>query len=470
MISFKKYIGTRDFYRRVILLTLPILAQNAITNFTSLLDNVMVGRLGTEQMSGVSIVNQLFFVFNLALFGMVSGTGLFGAQSHGKGDNDGVRYSFRFGCYATLPILALAFALFLGMGDKLISLYLHEGSETGDLALTLKYAKDYLSIALYGLIPYTFSQIYAGSLRSVGRTVSPMVSGIIGFFVNVVLNAVLIFGAFGIPALGVRGASIATVIARIAECLFLVIYTHSNSKAIPFIRGAFSSFYIPTALARRILIKGMPLLVNEGIFALGQSMLIQSYSLRGLATVSAMNITSTLYDSFSVLFASAGAAIAIILGHILGSNDIERAKREADKLCTFALFAGIIACVFLAVLAPFFPLIYNTTDEVRSLATAFILVRAFSSPFYGYIHGSYFTVRSGGKTVATFFFDSGFLFLVKVPLSYLLVLCTPMPILWVFISVSATLIIKSLIGWVMVRRGTWAVNLMYEKQPLQEQI
>lgn len=456
MLSFKKYIGSREFYRRVLILTLPILLQNAITNFTGLLDNVMVGRLGTEQMSGVSIVNQLFFVFNLGVFGMVSGTGLFGAQSYGRGDHDGVRYSFRFGCYAAIPFLALAFGLFLGADDALISLYLHEGSDAGDLAMTLSYAKEYIAIAVYGLIPYTVAQIYAGSLRSVGRTVSPMVSGIIGFFFNVVLNAVLIFGL----DMGVRGAAIATVIARVCEAGFLVLYTHLNSRTIPFIKGAFSSLRIPRVLSWQMLIKGMPLLVNEAIFALGQAMLLQSYSLRGLATVSAMNITGTLYDSFNVLFISAGAAIAIVLGHILGAGECDRAREEADKLCAFALFAGVAAGILLAISAPFFPLLYNTTDEVRTLATSFILVRAVSSILSGYLNGCYFTVRSGGKTVTTFFFDSGFVFGVKVPLSYILVLFTPLSILSIFAIVNGTLLIKSVIGGILVKRGKWAINLV----------
>ena len=456
MLSLRKYIGSRDFYRRVLILTLPILLQNAITNFTSLLDNVMVGRLGTEQMSGVSIVNQLFFVFNLGVFGMVSGTGLFGAQSHGRGDDDGVRYAFRFGCYAAVPFLALAFALFLGADDTLISLYLHEGSDVGDLGLTLGYAKQYLAIAVFGLIPYTVSQIYAGSLRSVGRTVSPMVSGIIGFFANMILNAVLIFGL----GMGVRGAAIATAVARVCEAAFLVIYTHASRRTIPFIRGAFASPYIPRALALQMLIKGMPLLVNEAIFALGQAMLLQSYSLRGLATVSAMNITGTLYDSFNVLFISAGAAIAIVLGHILGAGECDRAREEADRLCTFALFAGVAAGILLAVSAPFFPLLYNTSDEVRSLACSFILVRAAASVLSGYLNGCYFTVRSGGKTITTFFFDSGFVFGVKVPLSYCLVCFTSLPILAIFAIVNATLLIKAVIGGVLVKRGKWAINLV----------
>ena len=460
MSFFKKYIGTRTFYRRILILMLPILLQNTITNFTGLLDNLMVGRLGTEEMSGVSIVNQLFFVYNLCVFGLVSGTSLFGAQSYGRGDHDGVRYTFRFGCYAALPVLSIAFLLFIFAGDSLISLYLHGQSDAGDLAYTLACAKDYLKIAMFGLIPYTISQIYAGSLRSVGRVLSPMVSGIIGFGVNVVLNYVLIFGSFGLPALGVRGAAVATVLARTAECLFLVLYTHLKRREIPFIRGVYTSLYIPLSLAKQISVKGMPLLLNEGLFAFGFAMLNQSFSMRGLATVSAMNITSTIYDSFNVLFISAGAAIAIVLGHVLGAGDTERAKDEASKLCAFALFTGIAAGALLALSAPFFPLLYNTSDEVRTLATSLILVRAFSSVFTGYLNGCYFTVRSGGKTITTFLFDSCFVLGVKVPLSYLLILYTDLSIIWVFLAVNATLILKSVIGTILVERGKWAVSLI----------
>ena len=460
MLSVRKFIGTREFYKRLLVLMIPILAQNAITHFTGLLDNVMVGRLGTEQMSGVSIINQLFFVFNLCVFGMVSGTGLFGAQSYGRGDHDGVRYSFRFGCYAALPILGIALTVFTVFGEPLISLYLHEGSETGSLTLTLAYAKEYLRIVVYGLIPYTVSQIYAGSLRSVGRTVAPMVSGVVGFFSNVILNYVLIFGALGIPALGVRGAAIATLIARILECSYLVLYTHLNHRAIPFIRGAFASFRIPRVLAGQMLIKGMPLLVNETIYALGHAMLLQSYSVRGLATVSAMNITATLYDAFNVLFISAGAAIAIVLGHILGSGDTEKAKAASGKLVAFALGAGLLCGAFIAACAPFFPSLYNTTDEVRTLAVAFILVRAAASPVLGYLNGCYFTVRSGGKTVTTFFFDSGFVFLVNVPLAYVLSRLTSLPIVTVFLIVNASEVLKAVIGTLLVARGSWAINLV----------
>lgn len=199
-----KFFGTKSFYKRLLAIMVPILVQNAITSFISLLDNVMVGLVGTEQMSGVSIVNQLIFVFNLCIFGTISGAGLFGAQFFGKGDHEGVRHTFRFKLYVSVAICVMAIVLFITCGEPLISLYLHDGSETGDLVLTLKYAKQYLAIMLIGLLPFTVTQVYSGTLREVGQTVPPMVAGIAGVLTNLAFNYVLIFGKLGAPALGVQ--------------------------------------------------------------------------------------------------------------------------------------------------------------------------------------------------------------------------------------------------------------------------
>ena len=458
MATLRRYFGTWEFYRQMIAVMLPILLQNAITNAVGLLDNVMVGRLGTEQMSGVSIVNQLIFIFQLCTFGMVSGAGLFSAQAFGREDFDGVRYAFRFKLYAGAVLTALATTLFATLGEPLISFYLHEGGETGDLALTLGFAKEYLAIAVLGLAPYALTQVYAGTLRATGRPTLPMLSALGGVGLNALLNYVLIFGALGFPALGVRGAALATVIARLFECLLLVFLAHRPGGRCEFLRGAWG-LYIPRALARRILLTGTPLLVNEGVFALGQAVLLACYSVRGLATVSAMNITGTLFDAFSVLFISAGSATAILLGHILGRGDVEGARDAARKIITFTLGTGIVCGLLVAAAAPFFPYVYNTTGEVRALAVGFMLVRAAVSPVLGYLNGCYFTFMSGGNTVVTFFFDSGYVWGVSILLAFLLSSYTTLPIVAVFGIVNAAELVKAGIGTVLVARGRWARRL-----------
>ncbi len=457
--NIKKYIGTRAFYGTLLAIMLPILIQNGITNFISLLDNVMVGRIGTEQMSAVSIVNQLLFVFNLCIFGAVSGIGLFGAQFFGKGDHEGIRHTFRFKLYTSVLLCIGAILLFVLMDEQLINLYLHEGSETGDLAVTLAHAKDYIAIMLIGLLPYTVTQVYASSLREIGHTLPPMTAGICGVAVNLFLNFVLIFGNLGAPALGVRGAAIATVTSRFVECAVVMLWAHTNPRKCEFIKGVYRSGYVPAKLMRQMTVLGFPLLANETLWAAAQAMLLQSYSYRGVAVVSAMSITNTLSNTFFVLFMAVGSAISILLGHILGAGKPKQAREDASKMIAFSVLMGILSGLLIAVCAPFFPQIYNTTDEVRALAVSFTLVVALVAPLHAYLNACYFTLRSGGKTLVTFLFDSGYVWCVSVVLAFLLSRFTAMPVMTVYFIVQIVDIFKAILGTALVKKGIWVNDL-----------
>lgn len=461
----KKYVGSREFYKTLLVVAVPIMIQNGISNFISLLDNVMVGRLGTEQMSGVSIVNQLFLVFNLCIFGAVSGAGLFGSQFFGKKDHDGLRHAFRFKWYMTLTLFAVAISLFLLAGEPLIRLYLHQGSESGDLELTMHYAKQYLAIMLIGLFPYTVTQIYASSLREISRSVPPMLAGVAGVAVNLSLNYVLIFGKLGLPALGVRGAALATVVSRFVECGTVILWTHLHAKKCPFIQKAYRSFYVPAGLARRILRTGTPLMLNETLWAAGMAGLLQCYSFRGLAVVSAMNISNTIFNTCSVVFLAIGSAISILIGQRLGAGEREEARDAAEKMIFFSLLTGIAAGIVTAILAPFFPLLYKTTEEVRTLATQLTLVIAAAAPLHAFLNASYFTLRSGGKTVLTFLFDSGYVWCVNLLLAFLLTRLTSLPIVPIYAICQFVDIVKCVVGYVLVHRGIWIRNITAERTP-----
>ena len=306
-----RYIGDKAFYRRVFGVAVPIIIQNGITNFVSLLDNIMVGRVGTEQMTGVAIVNQLIFVFNLAIFGAVSGAGIFGAQYYGKGDWDGVRQTFRFKLLVCTAPTVLGAGIFLLFGEDLILLYLKGDGSPEQIAASLGYAKEYLLIMLVGFIPFTLSQCYSGTLRETGQTVVPMVSGVVSVVVNLCFNTLLIFGYLGFPRLGASGAAIATVIARFVEAGVVMLWAHRNPERVPYLRGVYRSFHIPAALARAIARKSIPLLLNETLWAAGMALLAQCYSVRGYDVVSAYNICSTVSNVFNVAFMAMGNAVGI---------------------------------------------------------------------------------------------------------------------------------------------------------------
>ena len=352
-----------------------------------------------------------------------------------------------------------AIGLFLVAGEPLISLYLHEGGETGDLALTLHYAKKYLAISLFGLFPFTVTQIYASSLREVKHTVPPMTAGIIGVCVNMMLNYTLIFGKFGAPALGVEGAALATVISRFVECICVIVWTHLHTKDCPFIVGVYRSFRIPKELLRSITVTGTPLLLNETLWAAGQAMLLQCYSLRGIATVSAMNISGIAFNTFSVLYFSMGTTIAILIGHRLGEGNLEAAASDAKKMIAFSTLLGVFSGILIASCSLFFPNLYNTTEEVRALASSFIITVAVSAPIQAILNASYFTLRSGGKTLLTFLFDSGYVWCFTIPLSYCMIRFTTLPVEWVYFMCYNSDIIRCIIGIILVKRGIWLNDL-----------
>lgn len=456
----KKFIGDKIFYRKVLLLMIPIMIQNGITNFVNMLDNVMIGRVGNVEMTGVAIANQLVFVFNICIFGALSGAGIFGAQFFGKGDHQGLQYTFRFKAILCLMLTAVGIGVFFFCGEQLICLYLGGEGSAEDVAGSLSFAREYLSIICIGLFPYTMAQCYSSTLRETGQTKVPMFAGLAAVVVNLVLNYVLIFGAFGLPAMGVNGAAIATVVSRFVELFVVAWWTHIHSEKNEFIREVYRSAYIPGRLTWQILVKGLPLLFNEAMWATGIAFINQCYSTRGYNVVSANNICQTFFNVFGVAFMAVGASIAIILGQLLGAGKLEEAKESSRKLIAFSVFvSATVSCVFLAC-AGWIPRFYKTTDQVRALATQFMQICALTMPMDAMAHACYFTMRSGGKIGITLLFDSGFVWCISLPTVFFLCRETAMSVLVVYAICQLLNLTKCVAGSILVEKGIWLKNMV----------
>ena len=455
-----RFIGDKAFYRTLMTIVIPVILQNGITNLVSLLDNIMVGAVGTEQMSGVSIVNQLMFVFNLCIFGGLSGAGIFTAQFYGKGDTEGVRHTFRFKMMLCAGIIVAGVVVFLAAGESLVGMYLHEGGETGDIAATAMYGKDYMMVMLWGLLPFALTQAYASTLRETGETMLPMKAGVVAILVNLVLNWVFIFGNLGAPKMGVAGAALATVISRYVETFIVMAWTHRHTDRNPFIVKAYRSMHVPAALVKQICRKGMPLLMNEMLWSCGIAMLTQSYSTRGLAVVAGLNICTTITNLFNVVWLSMGTAVSIIVGQQLGANEFKKAEESMWRIMAFSVLSALAMAILLFLVAPLFPMMYNTSQEVRDIATGLLRVVAFSGPLHACCHTSYFTLRSGGKTGITFVFDSVYLWVVSIPLARILATGTAWPILIVYGAVQYIDILKCVLGCYLLKKGVWINNIV----------
>ena len=452
-------IGDRVFYRRIFRLMLPIMVQNGITNFVNMLDNIMIGAVGTAQMTGVALTNQLIFVFNLCIFGAVSGAGIFATQFFGSGDHEGVRHTFRFKLLFCGLITVFGIALLALQGEPLLRLYMQGDGGVTDAVQTLHHAKGYLAIMLFGLIPFTAVQCYAGTLRESGNPTPPMIAGVIAVLVNLAGNYILIFGKFGAPVLGVNGAAIATVLSRFVELAVLAVWAHGDRKTFPFMQGVYKSLYIPRKLVGQLFIKGLPLMVNETLWASGIAIVNQCYSTRGLDGVAANNISQTFWNVFAIAYMAVGNAIGILIGQMLGGGKLKEAKDSANKMIAFSFVIAVAVGIIYSIFAEFIPMVYNTEPEIRHLATRLMQITAIVMPFEALTHASYFTLRSGGKMAITLVFDSGFMWCINVLLAVVLSRFTSIPFIWLFTIIQMTTIIKSIFGILLVRRGDWVRNI-----------
>ncbi len=456
-----KYVGDSAFYGKILKISVPIMLQTGITNLVSFLDNIMVGRTGTEQMSGVAIVNQLIFVFFLCIFGGLAGAGLFTAQYYGSKDHEGIRQTIRYKLILGALITAVAITIFLSGGEKLISLYLSGNTDAGgDPAAAMAYAKEYLLIILFSLPAFTMVQVYSNTLRECSQTVVPMKAGMAAVAVNVTFNYLLIFGKFGFPEMGVRGAALATVLARYTEFLIVAVWTHRNKELCPYFEGVYSRFSLKGELVKKFFITGFPLLVNETLWSSGIAILTQCYSLRGLSAVAAQNISGTVSNVFNVVFFAMGDAVAIIIGQHLGAGDFKRAREEDARIIAFAVFIATIVGILLFSLSGVFPRFYNTTDEAKLIACHFLMAQAVFSPQVAFLHTTYFTLRAGGNTVITFLFDSFFMWIVSVPLAYFVSRHTDIYVVWIYVILQMADWIKCIIGHILVKKGGWVKKIV----------
>lgn len=450
----KKLIGSKGFYKMVLAICIPIVIQNGFTNLASLLDNIMIGQLGTLSMSGVSITNQLLQVFNVTIFGAMSGPGIFMAQFYGKKNKEGVENCFRIKLIIGIIIALLAIFLFYTFGQQLISLYLNDNPT--DSLKTLNYGMDYLKIMLIGLIPFVITQVYSSSLRETGNTVLPMIASVVAVIVNFCINYILIFGHFGFPQLGVTGAAIGTVVSRVVEMSINIVGGYRNV----YLKEAMVLKKVPLSSTKEMLKRGLPLLCNKILWSISIALISQSYSTRGIIAVAAINITTTVTNFFMIVCYAMGNSISIVVGQQLGAGEIEKAKDYDLKM----LFMNFVMCLAIGIVlfnvSSLIPQIYNTSLEVKALASQLLKIAACMLPIIFIYYSSYFTMRAGGKTFLTFLFDSGYTFVFTFMSALLLTRLTSLPILTIYLLVQCVDIPKATLGLVLVRKGIWVHNIV----------
>lgn len=456
-----RWIGDKTFYKAMLIVVIPLIIQQLFTNFVNMLDNIMVGQTGTLPMSGVSVANQLIFVFNLAIFGSISAISIFGSQFAGKKDILGQRNCFRIKLVVEVGFAIVFGLIFLLFGNQLIGLYLNsETNSASNIAETLSYAHSYLLIMIVGFIPYGLSQSIATSIQETGETRTPMIASVSAVFTNFVGNSLLIFGLFFFPKMGVSGAAIATVLSRFVELTILVTYVVTHQARYPFFQHIFQDFSVPFTLIKDVTIKGIPLVINEILWSLGLAALMQCYSVRGIEALAAYNIANTIENLFFCTNYAMGNCVSIMVGQKLGADKIEEAVDTDHKLLFFAFAESVCLGCVLYFTSSFFPQFYDVEPSIQALASELLKVCALCMPIAAMYNACYFTMRCGGKTIITFLFDSAGTVCISFPIAYCLAHFTNLPMLTMFLILHLVDMYKAILGIILVNKKIWVNNLV----------
>lgn len=455
----KKFIGNKEFYKNLLKISLPIILSQLITQFVSLLDNLMVGQLTTAEFDGVSIANQFLFIFNLAIYGALSGPSIFSTQYHGAKNDNGIRETLRYKWLISIIILLLGTIIFLVFNTQLFNLFIHDANVSAVNPLdVIKYGKDYLYIMLFGLVPFVITEVYCTNLREAKHTLIPMVANITAVIINLILNYILIFGKFGCPTMGVKGAAIGTVIARVIACFIVVIYAHANKKY-SYVNAIFKRFFPKKETVKYIFKGSYILLINEFLWALGMTLLNYCFSFKGLEVVAAMNIVSTFSNLFGLLGTSVGTGVAVLLGQQLGAKELDEAKQDSYRYIGFAVVLGIVVGFLMFILRNTVPQLYDFDDYIIQMSENLIAICACMVIVRVLSITCYFIIRSGGKVFITFLFDSVFTITIRFGITFIVVLTSNLSIYYIFLISELLEIIKIVVGLILVKKGIWLNNL-----------
>lgn len=400
----------RDFYKKAVAITIPIALQNLIATSLNMVDTVLISGLGKTAVAAVGLANQVFFLFNLVSFGICSGAAIFISQYWGERDTGNIRRVLGLTLAANIAVaLVFCAAGFLFPGP-ILRLF------TRDPEVILLGVR-FLRLVSFSYILFAVTFPYAFTLRGIGQTTYPMLTGFVAFFLNTLLNFGLIYGRMGLPRLGITGSALATLLARAAETIVLLSLVYAL-QLVPAARLR-ELADLSASFARRVYRTILPVIANETLWALGVTMFTVVYARMGTEVVAAYNIFSTIDRLAMVLFFGLANACAVLVGEKIGAGRDETAFTYARTLALLGPGIGILVAVILALLAGQTLSIFRLPTHVTLLAGQFAAVYALAIPVKVFnLINVVGILRSGGDTKYSLFLDTVGLWFLAVPLAF----------------------------------------------------
>lgn len=446
----KRYFGDRMFFKTTFLIAIPLMLQQVVSTAVNLLDNLMIGQLGDHSLAGVAAVNRYFMIALFGTMGVIAAASVFMAQFYGSDDRNHMQQTFRYSILSTCLIMSIFIVIALLFPQEIIAFFVKDPRVISE-------GSRYISISALSFIPTMFTMAIAGAMRATGDSKTPLVASVASMLTNLVFNYALIYGHFGFPAMGVVGAGIGTLIARLVE---LIIISISLKKGFyPFSSSLSSIFNISPQLVKSITLKALPLSINEVLFACGMALLLRFYGTRGTDVISGYSIAVTVSDLFFTMNAGMSIAATILVSQPLGANDLDKARDNGYRLLGFGFVLASIFGVMLFITSFIIPSLYNVSDTAIHLATTFLRIQAFLFWIYVLNTTVYFILRAGGDTRSTLMMDSGYMWTVNLVCVAIATYYTDLNVIGLYLVGQSTDVLKMLISLTFIHKEKWLVNL-----------
>ena len=446
----------KTFLKAMIAIALPITLQNLVASSVNMLDTLMITSLGEESLAAVGLANQVFFFYAVTIFGVATGSSVFVSQFWGKGDvkNIGRILGISLAITSVLGALFTLAALFV---PEFIMKIFSEDSEV------IRLGVDYLRIVSLSYIITGISFAYAVASRSIGQAKMPMIASIVSFLVNLIFNYLLIFGKFGFPQLGVKGAAYGTIIARAAEIGLMLYSIYSNKNNNPLAHSFKSMTDWTGDFIRKYFKTAYPVILNEALWSLGTVLYSLAYAKIGTEAAAAVQILNTVQNIFMVLSRGLANACTVMVGNKIGADEEDEAVVYADNFMILSAALGLVLGVLIYfskdLILIFFrnltPSMYNTSRNLLIVLAASFFIRSFNGTL---IVG---VLRGGGDTRFSMLLEMGSVWLVGVPLAFLGALVFRFPVYYVFLLVNIEEIVKAAIGILRVKSKKWVTNVIH---------
>ncbi|MBE6107545.1 MAG: MATE family efflux transporter [Erysipelotrichaceae bacterium] len=448
--NLRKFIGNKEFMKSALTVAIPLMFQQLVTSSVNLIDNMQVGQLGDAALGGVAAVNRYYMIATFGTNGVLAAAAIFIAQYFGAKNMQKTKESFRFSILCAFAIM-IPFALTGLLKPEVIVKFF-----TDDAAI-LKQGVDYMGVAAYTFFPMALSLSINNAFRACGETKKPLVIGILTALCNTMFNYILIFGHFGAPALGVRGAALATLIARLFEMITLLIVLKLSEM--PFKTKVKNLLKFPFELGKRIMIKAAPLALNEVLWSSGMAMLFKFYSTRGPEVMSGYSVAGTTSDLFYVLFGGMAVASNVLISQELGANHLDEARDNGYRLLGFSTMLAVVFGIGMFTTSYLVPPLYNVSETARFVASSMLKIQGVMFWIYMFTCMCYFILRAGGDTKNTLLMDSVFMWTVNLPFVCACTYLTDLPIVGLYLAGQAADFLKLIISYKMVSKEKWVRNL-----------